>query len=89
MSWHIPIIEKVRWIYLPHSSSTHPLNNINENEFKEINETTQSHQTHKSNINTFSKVYAQRHVNLKFEYEQKIIALEKIINDNNKRQDAN
>ena len=83
VSWPIPIIEKARWIYRsPSSSSTHPINNVNENQLKEFNESLQLNQTHIANLNTFSQIYAERHNNLKFEYKQKIAILEKGTGDN-------
>ena len=58
-------------------STTRRSYNVNDNEFKEINETTQLHQTQIFNFNTFSQFYAQRHANLQFEYEQKMFTLKK------------
>ena len=53
-----------------------------------INDATQDHKNLISNITTYIQLYGQRFSNLKFEYEQKIVDLEKLIEDGDKKYEA-
>ena len=77
----VPVIDKIRWVYPP-TNPTLPPNNLVDDKIRELNDTVTNHKARLSSVTTFSQMYAQKHATLKFEYEQKVITLERTIADN-------
>ena len=55
------------------------------NKLKKLDDTLNNHESQLTSFTTFSQIYAQKYSALKFEYEQKVLLLEKSIADYNQR----
>ena len=88
MNCPVQIIEKIKLIYPPSPESAFPPNNLIDNKLKKLNDVVNNHESQLVNFFTFSQIYAKKCSTLKFEYEQKILILEKFIADHNQRHKA-
>ena len=71
-------------IIYPPSSDSNPLSNsLIDNKIKKLDDALFGHESQITDLNKFSQLYTQKYATLKFEYEQKVLMIEKsIVNQN-------
>ena len=81
MNWLVPAIENIKSVYPPPNPYLPPSNFI-DNKLKEFDDVITDHESRLTNFIIFLQIYAQQHDTLNFEYEQKVVSLEKMIVNN-------
>ena len=81
MHYPIPLIDAIKLVFQPSHNQTFPPNNLIETKLDEMNNALYAHETQITDLVSFSELYTQKYLMLKHEYEQKILDIEKTLND--------
>ena len=60
MGWPVPIVEKIKWVYPPASSTSQPLNVQFNNKLNDLSKELQNNKIIINNLTTYSQIYAQK-----------------------------
>ena len=83
MYWPIPIIDTIKQIYSPSTESNPPSNDLVYTKLKKIDTALFTYESKITESTAFSLFYIQKYSVLKLEYDQKVLAIEKVLTEQN------